>query len=365
MNSGAQLTQCPECNIYFVISEDVAVPSPSKILCDVCVAKKSAPTSEGQAETPLNGQRTRETERTPSGSVAANPSREYAAPESESSGAQMRRGSLVQTSKSFSRSLMPRDLISPFLAVMVLSAIGLALIRPEHTVLWWVATLLILSGAFLSVFWGAMVGLILIASALPWIFLTSQEIFFRAEILLVIAVFPLLPLFFAAARMSQEQTSILKMLLDIPQVRASLDVSDWSLLPTPRALDRRLMLHAEEQRRMGRIIPAILFKIEFQNIEKSGFLLGEVQLKLMTAELCDKMRGTLRKGDMITEDMRTRGQIYILTFPNPEFPNNLEVLTRKISSILDQSTLPKCRLFHAICPDDGERFNLMNWKPSI
>lgn len=263
------------------------------------------------------------------------------------------------------RATLPKDIIWSVLAIIVLTLIGLALIRAEYIFLWCVASLLVLLGAFLSVFWGAVVGIILILTALPWILLTSQEIFFRGETLIILAIFPILPLFLSAARVAQEQTSLLKMLLEIPQVRASLDVSDWSLLPTPRALDRRLMLHAEEHERIGRDVPAILFKIEFNDIHHSGMLLGETQLQLMTVEICDKMRKALRKGDVITEDMRIRGQIYILTFPNPDFPNNLEALTKKIVSILNLSSLPTWTLYHAVYPADGKHFNRMNWRKSI
>lgn len=259
------------------------------------------------------------------------------------------------------RKFIHSDMTWPALAVIVLGVVGFPLVSLDYRFLWIMATGLVLVGSFLPPVIGALTGLVMLVGAIPWFVLSFQGQLFQEEVFVALALFPALPLFLGAARLASRQGAQLKMLIDIPEVRASMDVSDWSLLPTPRALDRRLQLHNEEQRRREKMIPAILFRITIENPKKTSVILGEDHLREMVASLSMDLRNALRRGDMITEDVRISGNIYILTFPNPEYPDNETVLCRKVTSVLRKQTLPPWRLASAVIPKDGERLQTLRW----
>ena len=247
-------------------------------------------------------------------------------------------------------------LIWPMLAVLLIGGIGSLLIPPSISGIWFVLIILMLLGALLSLPGAIILGGVIFISAAPYLFLIQSDDGLSGEVFLLFALLPFAPLFLAVTRSQQIRASRLYMLLNLPQVRAATDVSDWSLLPKPRAIDQRLKsLEGSDQE-----TPAILLKVYFPRMSGALSLLGETQLQQSVLALADDLRLLLRVGDMIVEDIRAQNVLYVLAFHNAETPDSLGTILRRLEPALRRTGL-ELSLSYAFYPEDGKRLYAMEW----
>lgn len=257
---------------------------------------------------------------------------------------------------------MYQHLAWPMSAALVSGLLGYLLMPLHLKQLWLLCTLLSLAGAFLSIPQAAALGGIAFVTATPWLFALQPGGSLTGEVFLVYALIPFTPLWLAATRAHDIRAARLHLLLELPQVRAAMDVSDWSLLPTPRALDRRLRTHMRQLRNGSRDDPALLFRIGFEHFDRSRDLLGDEALQDVVLELSGELRRCIRSGDMMAEDIAGHSVLYVLTFPNPERADSREAILNKIRPVLAGTGLPLRGIDYAYLPQDGERMHGLDWK---
>ena len=249
-------------------------------------------------------------------------------------------------------------LIWPMLAVLLIGGIGSLLVPQNLSGIWFVLISLVVSGGFLSLPRAIILGGVIFASATPFLFFMQSDDRLSGELFLLVALLPFAPLFLAVTRAQQIRATRLYMLLNLPQVRAATDVSDWSLLPKPRAIDQRLKsLESSNEK-----TPAILLKVYFPRMSEALLLLGEVQLQQSVLALADDLRLLLRVGDMIVEDIRAQNVLYVLAFHNAETPDSLGAILRRLNPALRRTGL-ELSLSYAFYPENGKRLHAMEWSP--
>lgn len=258
------------------------------------------------------------------------------------------------------RQLLYSHLAWPISAVLLMGIGGMLLVRSELAGAWVLLVLLTLAGAFLSLAKAVVLGGGAFIMIVPVLLMQQAISQLSGDTFLVMMLVPFAPLWLAAARAQQIRATRLHMLLRLPQVRAASDVSDWSLLPRPRAIDYRL------QTLLGTSpnTPAIIFKVKFVRLQQARDLLGETQLQYEVLALADALRMLLRSGDLITEDINDQQVLYILAFPNPEAEDSLNAILRRIAPALRQSGF-EVKVSAANFPQDGNRLFAMIWQPVV
>lgn len=256
----------------------------------------------------------------------------------------------------FRRHLYSR-LIWPLLALGITGTIGALLVRPDLKGVWVIVTLLTAIGAFLPLQYAIALGALAFATAVP-LLLTQQSLsMLSGEVFLVFALLPFAPVWLSAARAQQLAATRLNMMLSIPRVRAVLDVSDWSLLPRPRVIDRRL----REMARAGAApTPALLFRLDFLDMRRVSELLGRAPVQQAIFDFAGELHSLLRAGDMLTEDIEGQGAMYLLAFHNPDVPDSARALVRRLEPVLARSEFA-VRLRYARVLEDGTRLWAMQW----
>lgn len=260
------------------------------------------------------------------------------------------------------RRLLYENLMWPMLAVFMLGLIGYLLTPASLKSVWLLWAGLAIIGGFLSIQWAVALGALVFVSAVPWLFTAQPGGGVTGELFLVFALLPFAPLWLAATRAHHIRAARLHVLLELPQVRSAMDVSDWSLMPTPRAIDRRLRQYLAEQRRSGRNDPALVYRIRFHGVDRAEDLLGTENLQELILELANQLRDRLRTGDMIAEDVRNEGVLYVLAFPNPEHPTNEAAVAARLRPLIERLGLPEWEMQVACIPEDGEQVHALQWR---
>ncbi len=244
------------------------------------------------------------------------------------------------------------------LAVLLIGGIGGLLVQPELTGAWGVLIALVLVGGFLPLAPAVMLGGAAFVTAVPFLLVRQSEAQLGGELFLLMALLPFAPVWLAAARAQQARATRLHMLLSLPQVRAAMDVSEWSLLPRPRAIDRRLagLEGSGEQR------PAILLRLRFLRLAEARDLLGAAQLQQSVLALADELRLLLRAGDLLAEDLSSQGALYVLAFHNPQAEESLTAILRRLAPALERTGLEHS-LSYARYPESGRRLHEVAWQP--
>lgn len=256
--------------------------------------------------------------------------------------------------------LLYSHLAWPISAVLLLGVGGMLLVRNELAGAWVLLVLLTLSGAFLPLARAVMVGGASFIIVVPLLLMRQATSQLSGDMFLVMMLVPFAPVWLAAARAQQIRATRLHMLLRLPQVRAASDVSDWSLLPRPRAIDYRL----QTLLRTAPSTLAIVLKVNFLRLQQARDLLGETQLQQEVLALADALRMLLRSGDIITEDINGQQVLYILAFPNPEAEDSLNAIVRRIAPALHSSGF-EVAVAAATFPQDGSRLHAMTWQPVV
>lgn len=254
------------------------------------------------------------------------------------------------------RQLLYSYLAWPMLAVLLVGGVGTLLVRPELSAAWTIFIALVLSGAFLKLAPAVILGGAVFVTAVPFFLTYQSSAQLSGDVYLLLVLLPFAPIWLAAARVQQVRATRLQMLLRLPQVRAALDVSDWSLLPKPHAIDQRL--HAMES--AGGITPAVVMRIHFRLLTQARSLLGESQLQQSILELADQLRLLLRAGDLITEDIPGQQSLYVLAFSNPEVEGSVDAFLERLVPTLRSPGL-SLELEYASYPDDGKRLRELVW----
>lgn len=256
------------------------------------------------------------------------------------------------------RRLLYSHLAWPMLAVLLVGGLGTLLVRPELAGAWTLLIALVLAGAFLSLAPAVMLGGAAFVLAVPFLLTRQSGGQLGGDLFLLLALLPFAPVWLAAARSQQVRATRLHMLLNLPQVRAASDVSEWSLLPRPRAIDRRL----QGLEKSGEQLPAIVLCLRFPRLVEARDLLGEAQLQQSVLTLADDLRLLLRAGDMIAEDISAQGVLYVLAFHNPEVADSLSAIRRRLAPAFERTGL-ELSLTYALYPEDGRRLHAMQWQP--
>lgn len=255
------------------------------------------------------------------------------------------------------RRLLYSHLAWPMLAVLLIGGVGTLLVRPGLTGAWSVLIALALVGGFLPLAPAIMLGGAAFITAVPFLLVQQSEVQLGGDLFLLMALFPFAPVWLAAARAQQVRATRLHMLLSLPQVRAATDVSEWSLLPRPRAIDRRL----RGLEKSGEQVPAIMIRIRFTRLAAAYDLLGEAQLQQSVLSLADDLRLLLRAGDVLAEDLRAEGALYVLAFHNPDEQGSLTAILRRLAPALGRTGLEHV-LTYALYPESGRRLHEMRWQ---
>ncbi|WP_420428294.1 hypothetical protein [Algiphilus sp.] len=251
----------------------------------------------------------------------------------------------------------------PMLCVVLLSALGLVLTSAPLHALWIGACLLALSGAFLSPWAAFSVGVGGALALLPVVLHIHGLGLGSFWVYGGYALLPLCPLGLAMTRLYQMRATRLHILLQLPQVQSAMDVSDWSLLPTPRAIDRRIQQHLAEHHLTGRKEPALVYTIAICALVEGDTAHDTSTLQKAVLDLANGLRKTLRTGDMIGEDMRGHGHLYILAFPNPSHSDSEQTIARRLRPLLDTSRIGRWRMAVARVPEDGSQLQRLHWHP--
>ena len=254
--------------------------------------------------------------------------------------------------------LLLLHLIWPVLAVGLIGGLGALLIPKDYLHIWLVAVLMTLLGAFIPLRWALALSSFVFVSYGTWLLWQVQLWGVGTERLLLLAYLPFAPLWLGALRFRTQRLIHLDALLTLPQVRAAMNISPWTLLPSARALDERLNQHLRSQPE-GQTYPAFLVRIHFPRLQDEIDLLGEEDVQAAIAEVADGLRNTLRTGDWIAENLKDHGYLYALIFPNPYNPDYAAIL-RRLRPVFDNISL-RHTIDYAVIPDDGDRLHNIHW----
>lgn len=264
---------------------------------------------------------------------------------------------LVQAQKR----LLWEHLAWPVVAIALLGLAGYLFIPSAIQGPWLVLTLLTLAGSLLAIPAAAALGGAAFITYSFWLFGLQLQFGALGSDIIVLSMMPFAPLWLATLRARQRETTRLDALLQLPQVRAAMEISDWSLLPTARAIERRLGAHLAEQV-PGFENPALIFRLSIPAISRNVEVLGEREMQQAIMRLADDLRAMLRIGDMIAEDLREHAVLYIMAFPNPANPDK-DSLIRRLDQTLTRSELARIDLSLAHIPQDGVHMHSLNWHP--
>lgn len=257
--------------------------------------------------------------------------------------------------------LLYSHMVWPMLAVASLGGAGAMIVTPDLKGIWIVITLLTMAGGFLAVPYAVALGGAAFISVVPLLITLESVNTLSGEVFLVFALLPFSSLWLSAARAQQVRATRLHMLMRIPHVRAAMDVSDWSLLPRPRAIDRRLRALLNECHDSAVPDPALLFRISFPEVKQAADLLGSTQLQQSILDLSDELRIVLRTGDLLAEDIDGHGVLFILAFHNPRAEDSVSAIVRRIRPALNGSGF-SVKLQYGCFPADGTQLHAMQWR---
>jgi len=245
----------------------------------------------------------------------------------------------------------------PMLSVFTIGITAYSIILPEYKGEWLILYTLLLLGAFLTIPAAAIVGSITFLTYGVWLFSTQLDMQMTASHFILLAFMPFTPIFLSATRLKILDIMHLATLLELPQVRASMSISDWSLLPSHRALELRLQDHVREYEHNK--IPAVLIRFRFFELEKLVHLLGENVVLHEVKSMADELREKLRTGDMIAESIEDHSSIYVLAFPNPQ-SDYIHALIRRLYPTMHKLEF-KSSMEIAIIPKDGDSLFHIKW----
>jgi len=248
-------------------------------------------------------------------------------------------------------------MIWPVLAIFTIGITAYSVLLPEYQGEWFILFLLLMIGPFLSIPWAAIIGSVTFVSYGIWLFATQLDNHLTASHFILLAFMPFTPIFLAATRLKVVDIMHLATLLEFPQVRASMNISDWSLLPSHRALELRLKEHLKEYEENE--IPGVLIRFEFFDIERLIEVLGENVVLHEVKEMADNLRKKLRTGDMIAEAIEDHSMLYVLAFPNPK-SDYIHALVRRLYPVMDILEF-KSSMEIAVAPEDGKTLFDMQW----
>ena len=247
----------------------------------------------------------------------------------------------------------------PILAVLAIGITTYSILLPAYKGEWIILFALLMMGPFLSIPSAAIIGSLTFISYGIWLFYTQMSVGLSASHFILLAMMPFAPIFLSATRLKIIDILHLATLLKLPQVRAAMSISDWSLLPSSRALEMRLKQHIEEYQ--TRKVPAVLVRFEFYNLDKTSILLGENVILHEVKSLADNLRKKLRSGDMIAEDIQDHSHLYVLAFPNPK-SDYMHAIAKRLYPVAEQLEF-RHNMDIAEVPTDGEMLFNINWHP--
>ncbi len=248
-------------------------------------------------------------------------------------------------------------LMWPLLAVFTIGITTYSILLPAYKGEWLILFTLLLSGVFFSIPAAATVGSLTFITYSLWLFSTQLDGNLTASHFILLAFMPFAPIFLSATRLKIVDIMHLATLLELPQVRASMHISPWSLLPSHRALELRLKQHIKECE--DNETPAVLVKFSFFELEKLVDLLGENILLHEIKEIADELRAKLRAGDMIAEDITDHSTLYVIAFPNKE-SDYLTGITNRLYPVLENREF-KSMMNIAAVPHDGTTLFNVKW----
>jgi len=248
-------------------------------------------------------------------------------------------------------------MIWPMLAVFIIGLSSYSILLPAYKGEWLILFSLLFFGTFLSIPTAAVIGSITFITYSIWLFYTQLDDNLTASHFILLAFMPFTPILLSATRLKVLDVIHLATLLELPQVRAAMNISDWSLLPSNRALELRLRQHIEENK--GTDIPAIIVRFRFQGLEKSIELLGESVVLHEVKAMADNLRTRLRSGDMIAESIEDHSALYVLAFPNPK-SDYLHAILHHLYPVMEDLEF-QCEMDMAIAPRDGDALFNITW----
>lgn len=248
-------------------------------------------------------------------------------------------------------------LVWPLLAVFTIGITSYSIILPAYQGEWLVLFSLLICGVFFSIPVAAIIGALTFITYSLWLFALQLDSNLTASHFLLLAFMPFTPIFLSATRLKIIDVMHLATLLELPQVRAAMNISSWSLLPSHRALELRLIQHVKDYEKNE--IPAVLVKFSFFELDKLVDLLGENVLLHEVKEIADNLRKKLRTGDMIAESIETHSTLYVLAFANPK-SDYLNAIIRRLYPVL-QNTNFQSSMSVAIVPRDGDTLLNIDW----
>lgn len=257
------------------------------------------------------------------------------------------------------RRLLNEHMAWPVASLLSLGLIASFMIGPGYLGPWAVLVALTIVGGFANVQTAAALGVLAFISYGTWMFWVQLQHGITGGDFIILAFMPFAPLWLAAMRARQRDLMHLDALLTLPQVRAAMDVSTWSLLPSARALDLRLQAHLGDG---TNVTAVVLFRIDLLNLEQSIALLGDRVVRGEVMQLANMLREKLRVGDLIAEDLKHHGNLYVLTFPNPRDVDPVTIL-RRLLPALSASEL-RVAVQYAQIPEDGTRMYALTWHDS-
>lgn len=256
----------------------------------------------------------------------------------------------------------------PVLAVVMLSIAGYVVADPQVRGIWVVWCLLALAGVFFSVRAAATLGVVAFLSAVPWIVLAHSHHNRSGSVFLLFAMLPFAPVWLAAARSQLAPAARLQSLLGLSHVRNAIDVSSWSLLPKFRTVQWRLSTQPPVTRysKNGSTAPALVFRITFPDLVEHAQLLGEQalreKLQTLVLDLADAIGVRLRAGDMVADDLREHGALFVVTFPNPKQANSIQIIGATLRKLIIAHDIRQWRLDAAFMSPDTNNIADLGWQ---
>jgi len=248
-------------------------------------------------------------------------------------------------------------MIWPLLAIFTIGITAYSILLPAYQGEWLILFILLMIGPFLSIPWAAIIGSVTFITYGIWLFSAQMDNELTASHFILLAFMPFTPIFLSATRLKIIDIMHLATLLELPQVKAAMNISEWSLLPSHRALELRLKQHIKEYEDTK--VPAVLIRFDFFEVDKLIDLLGENVVLHEVKEMADHLRKKLRTGDMIAEAIEDHSMLYVLAFPNPE-SDYAHALVRRLYPVMNILEF-KSSMEIAIAPQDGDSLFNMKW----
>lgn len=258
------------------------------------------------------------------------------------------------------RRLLRQHMLWPIFAPLMLGLIASFMVSPDYQGPWLVLVVLTVAGGFLKVRTAAVLGMLCFISYGAWLFWTQLQQTVKGSDLILLISMPFAPLWLAAMRAREQKLMHLGALLTLPQVRAAIDISTWSLLPSARALDTRLRETAAAEI----VVPALLIRLYLNDLSQAIELLGEQAVRSEVMLLANLLREDLRGGDLIAEDLRNHGSLFVLVFLSRRALVGPDTILRRLKPALESTEL-NVILQYALVPEDGMRMCSVTWHDCI